>query len=54
MLAVEIGIPQQVVAIDDAVKVGHASLGDEASSRSICAHRVDMMKSTSWIVTTLL
>lgn len=29
MLAVEIGIPQQVVAIDDAVKVGHASLGDE-------------------------
>ena len=29
MLAVEIGIPQQVFAIDDAVKVGHASLGDE-------------------------
>ena len=26
---VEIGIPQQVFAIDDAVKVGHASLGDE-------------------------
>lgn len=26
---VEIGILQQVVAIDDAVKVGHASLGDE-------------------------
>ena len=29
MLAVEIGIPQQVLTIDDAVKVGHASLGDE-------------------------
>ena len=29
MLVVEIGIPQQVLAIDDAVKVGHASLGDE-------------------------
>ena len=29
MLAVEIGIPQQVLAIDDAVKVGHAPLGDE-------------------------
>ena len=29
MLAVEIGIPQQVFAIDDAVEVGHASLGDE-------------------------
>ena len=29
MLTVEIGIPQQVLAIDDAVKVGHASLGDE-------------------------
>lgn len=29
MFAVEIGIPQQVLAIDDAVKVGHASLGDE-------------------------
>lgn len=29
MLAVEIGVPQQVVAIDDAVEVGHASLGDE-------------------------
>ena len=29
VLAVEIGIPQQVFAIDDAVKVGHASLGDE-------------------------
>ena len=29
MLAVEIGIPQQVLPIDDAVKVGHASLGDE-------------------------
>ena len=29
MLTVEIGIPQQVVAIDDAVKVGHAPLGDE-------------------------
>ena len=26
---VEIGIPQQVVAIDDAVEIGHASLGDE-------------------------
>ena len=30
MFAVEIGIPQQVLAIDDAVKVGHASLGDES------------------------
>ena len=29
MLVVKIGIPQQVLAIDDAVKVGHASLGDE-------------------------
>ena len=29
MFIVEIGIPQQVFAIDDAVKVGHASLGDE-------------------------
>ena len=29
MLDVEIGIPQQVFAIDDAVKVGHTSLGDE-------------------------
>jgi len=29
MLAVEIGVPQQVLTIDDAVKVGHASLGDE-------------------------
>ena len=29
MLAVKIGIPQQVVAKDDAVKVGHAPLGDE-------------------------
>ena len=29
VLAVEIGIPQQVFAIDDAVEVGHASLGDE-------------------------
>ncbi len=29
MLAVEIRISQQVLAIDDAVKVGHASLGDE-------------------------
>lgn len=29
MLAVEIGIPQQVFAINDAVEVGHASLGDE-------------------------
>ena len=29
MLVVEIGILQQVLAIDDAVKVGHASLGDE-------------------------
>jgi hypothetical protein len=29
MFAVEIGIPQQVLTIDDAVKVGHASLGDE-------------------------
>jgi len=29
MLAVEIGIPQQVFTIDDAVKVGHTSLGDE-------------------------
>lgn len=29
MLAVEIGIPQQILAIDYAVKVGHASLGDE-------------------------
>lgn len=30
MLVVEIGILQQVLAIDDAVKVGHASLGDES------------------------
>lgn len=29
MLVVEIGIPQQVLPIDDAVKVGHASFGDE-------------------------
>ena len=29
MLVVEIGIPQQVFAIDDAVEVGHASLGYE-------------------------
>ena len=29
MLVVEIGIPQQVFAINDAVEVGHASLGDE-------------------------
>ena len=29
MFAVEIGIPQQVLAIDDAVKVGHALLGNE-------------------------
>ena len=29
MLTVEIGISQQVIAIDDAVKVGHTSLGDE-------------------------
>lgn len=29
MLTVEIGISQQVFAIDDAVKVGHASFGDE-------------------------
>ena len=29
VFAVEIGIPQQVFAIDDAVKVGHASLDDE-------------------------
>ena len=29
MLVVEIGILQQVLAIDNAVKVGHASLGDE-------------------------
>ena len=29
MLAVEIGVPQQVLTIDDAVKVGNASLGDE-------------------------
>lgn len=29
MFAVEIGIPQQVLAIDDAVEVGHAPLGDE-------------------------
>lgn len=29
MFAVEIGILQQILAIDDAVKVGHASLGDE-------------------------
>lgn len=29
MLVVKIGIPQQVFAIDDAVKVGHASLGNE-------------------------
>lgn len=29
MFAVEIGIPQQVFAIDDAVEVGNASLGDE-------------------------
>ena len=30
MLTVEIGIPQQVLAIDDAVKVGHASFGNES------------------------
>ena len=29
MFIVEIGIRQQVFAIDDAVEVGHASLGDE-------------------------
>jgi len=29
MLVVEIRIPQQALPIDDAVKVGHASLGDE-------------------------
>lgn len=29
MLVVKIGIPQQVFAIDDAVEVGHASLGDK-------------------------
>lgn len=29
MFTVEIGISQQVLAIDDAVEVGHASLGDE-------------------------
>lgn len=29
VFAIEIGIPQQVFAIDDAVEVGHASLGDE-------------------------
>ena len=29
MFIVEIRIPQQVFAIDDAVEVGHASLGDE-------------------------
>ena len=33
MLAVEIGIPQQVLTIDDAVKVGHALLGDEGVVR---------------------
>ena len=33
MLAIEIGIPQQVLAIDDAVKVSHASLGDEGVVR---------------------
>lgn len=33
MLVVEIGILQQVLAIDDAVKVGHASLGDESVVR---------------------
>lgn len=33
MLVVKIGIPQQVLAIDDAVKVGHASLGDEGVVR---------------------
>lgn len=33
MLDVEIGIPQQVLAIDDAVKVSHASLGDEGIVR---------------------
>ena len=30
MFIVEIRIPQQVFAIDDAVEVGHASLGDES------------------------
>lgn len=29
VFAIEIGIPQQVFTIDDAIKVGHASLGDE-------------------------
>lgn len=29
MLAVEIEIPQQVLAIDDAVKIGNSSLGDD-------------------------
>ena len=29
MLDVEVGIPQQVLAIDDAVKVGHAPLGNK-------------------------
>ena len=33
MLVVEIGIPQQVLTIDDAVKVGHGSLGDESVVR---------------------
>ena len=30
MFAVEIGISQQVLTIYDAVKVGHASFGDES------------------------
>ncbi len=30
MLVVKVGIPQQIFAIDDAVKVGHASLGNES------------------------
>ena len=33
MLVVEIGIPQQVLTINYAVKVGHASLGDEGVVR---------------------
>ena len=33
MLVVEIGIPQQVLTIDDAVEVGHTSLGDEGIVR---------------------
>ena len=30
MFAVEIGVPQQVLAIDDAVKVGNSTLGNES------------------------